>query len=188
MTGRTLKELEQEIETKQQLRHEETTKTRWKTMEKADRNAPIETTETTTETKTLALTVTTQVELYTVYYWGWTDWADEAERMMATEATLRQDTMTEIHHNVLWARYYADQASLAAHHFYDPSKHPAPSELPPPPLIYVVRPAAAADKEDGYGYGIKSDSVGKLEGYGYGIDRECDIVTKEECDVATKEA
>ena len=159
---------------------------------------PGEMTDTTTKMKTMTLTVTTRVELYTVYYWGWTEWADEAKHMMATEATLRQDTMKEIHNNVLWARYYADQATMAAHHFYDPRRHRAPSELPPPPPLYVVRPAAATGNEDGYnGSGIENDNTEKQDGYGYGIDLdsvekpaynyECDDATKEDCAVATKE-
>ena len=166
-------------------------------MEKIDRKTTSEMTDTATKMKTMTLTVTTRVELYTVYYWGWTEWADEAEHMMATEATLRQDTMKEIHNNVLWARYYADQATLAAHHFYDPRRHRAPSELPPPPPLYVVRPAAAAGNEDGYRSGIENDNAEKLDGYGYGIDLdnvekpaynyECDDTTKEDCAAATKE-
>lgn len=75
-----------------------------------------------------ATTTETPVSMYTRYYHSWKAKESEEERKAQT---LQGKWKEEAQRQAAWAKYYADQASRAAHYYNNP-QGPAP-ELPPAP-------------------------------------------------------
>jgi hypothetical protein len=73
-------------------------------------------------------TTKSPVELYTEYYHGWQAAMKHYERLPPVE---RQ-------RNMEWARYYADESSRAAHHYYQTPNVTPPFDLPPAPPAFEV--------------------------------------------------
>ena len=74
------------------------------------------------------------VETYTEYYHSWLAHGKECEEYLRHLPRENEGQRTETQRRVEWAKYYADESSRAAHHFYsNPNATSAPFELPPAP-------------------------------------------------------
>ena len=73
----------------------------------------------------------TPVETYTAYYNGW----KAKEQLETVKAdTLQGEQKAEAQRQAAWAKYYADQSSVAAHHFHSSPNVTFPhGDLPPAP-------------------------------------------------------
>jgi hypothetical protein len=89
------------------------------------------------------------VVAYTQYYHGWQAHGKECEEELRQVPTGNTTERTEVQRRVDWAKYYGDNSSRAAHHFYqNPKAISAPFDLPPAPpatrsSILVVAPATS---------------------------------------------
>jgi hypothetical protein len=96
------------------------------------------------------------VATFTQYYHAWQANGKECEEYLRKIPFSNTTERTETQRRVDWAKYYADQSSRAAHHFYhNPNATSVPFELPPappesnknkvaPPVPVQKQPAPAA--------------------------------------------
>lgn len=71
---------------------------------------------------------------YTVFYYQWTIRSTEYLEIASKMPVMSKERIEAKEHSE-WSEYFADQASLAAHHFRNTPTVPAPFDLPPlPPL------------------------------------------------------
>lgn len=73
------------------------------------------------------------VEHFTKAYHGWQAHGNECEAQLRMIPDSDVQGRQEVQRRVDWAKFYADQSSRAAHHFYSNPNTPAPFDLPPDP-------------------------------------------------------
>lgn len=88
-----------------------------------------------------------QVAMYTAYYHSWKKKETEEQHKAQT---LYGTPLQEAQRQAAWAKYYADQASRAAHYFHQPSG--TQPDLPPPPptttaVVTVVPPPSQVQQQ-----------------------------------------
>ena len=107
--------------------------------------APTTTTYTTTPTTTTE-SPAALVAKYTQIYHQWTARGKQHEQLVSRLPVMSKER-AEAQGHVDWSKYYADQASRAAHHYHNTPTVPVPFELPPaPPSASTATNAAAAEQ------------------------------------------
>jgi hypothetical protein len=81
------------------------------------------------------------VQIYTSYYHEWTKRAEEQQQVVERSSNPTDRAHAQGHYD--WFKYYADQASRAAHWFFSNPSKPAPFDLPPAPPPLATAPPQA---------------------------------------------
>lgn len=83
---------------------------------------------------------------YTAIYHQWTARGKEHAAMVSNMPVMSTER-AEAQKHVDWSKYYADQASRAAHHFHNTPLVPVPFDLPPAPPTVVTAAAVVVQKK-----------------------------------------